>query len=221
MTREEIQRTAVDLFAHKGFAATSIRQLGTAAGVNSATLYHYAAGGKEEWLATIMRTCLAELLRLGRLALVCSEDPNIQLVQLVRGHVGMTALNPLTARVTDQEMRALSADNFAELVAVRDDYESMFSTVLTRGVRTSAFQVVDARLTRLALLEMCNGVAHWYRPDGRLSVMQVADQFGELARRIVGATRKTDVDLSDNEVVPRRLATEPSSGQSDAVAATA
>ncbi len=133
----------------------------------------------------------------------------------------MTALNPLTARVTDQEMRALSADNFAELVAVRDDYESMFSTVLTRGVRTSAFQVVDARLTRLALLEMCNGVAHWYRPDGRLSVMQVADQFGELARRIVGATRKTDVDLSDNEVVPRRLATEPSSGQSDAVAATA
>ena len=36
----EIQQVAVSLFAEKGYAATGIRELGRAAGINSATLYH-------------------------------------------------------------------------------------------------------------------------------------------------------------------------------------
>ena len=45
----DVQRAAVALFAEKGFAATGIRELGNAAGLNSATLYHHV-GGKQELL---------------------------------------------------------------------------------------------------------------------------------------------------------------------------
>lgn len=41
-------------------------------------------------------------------------------------------------------------------------------------------------MARYALLEMCNGVADWYRPDGRLSVAELQDRFSELACRMVG-----------------------------------
>ena len=62
-------------------------------------------------------------------------------------------------------MRALrrSADG---LTGVRDEYETLFTDRAgprRRSRRT--FHVTDAGVTRLALLEMCNGVAHWYRPE--------------------------------------------------------
>ncbi|WP_193081595.1 TetR/AcrR family transcriptional regulator [Brevibacterium aurantiacum] len=183
--KTEVLQAAVRLFAEKGFAATGIRELGSAAGLNSATLYHYA-GGKNELLSSIMRECLEALLAAGRDAVGESSDPVDQLARLVAAHVGFSAENPLTGRVTDQEMRALDADSYSELVALRDDYESMFSTVINRGIHTGAFEVFDPHLLRLALLEMLNGVAHWYRPNGRLSCREVQRRFVEYAGRLVG-----------------------------------
>ena len=46
----KVQQAAVLLFARQGFAATGIRELGAAAGINSATIYHYV-GSKESLLA--------------------------------------------------------------------------------------------------------------------------------------------------------------------------
>ncbi|MFF2108570.1 TetR/AcrR family transcriptional regulator [Rhodococcus koreensis] len=213
MRKQDVQQAAVTLFAQKGFAATGIRELGSAVGINSATLYHYAGGGKEELLATIMRTCLDELLRGGREAVATSSDPTVQLIALIASHVGISALNPQTARVTDQEMRSLSSENFSSLVALRDDYESMFSSVLERGVRTGAFHLTDVRLARLAMLEMCNGVAHWFRPHGRLSVEEVQARFVEFGCRMVGADAAAHHDLGDL-TPPIRLEIEPTDADS-------
>lgn len=208
MRKQDVEQAAVALFAQKGFAATGIRELGAAVGINSATLYHYAGGGKEELLTTIMRTCLTELLRGGREALAESSDPTVQLIALIASHVGISAVNPKTATVTDQEMRSLSPQNYRALVALRDDYESMFSAVLERGVRTGAFRLTDVRLTRLALLEMCNGVAHWFGPHGRLSVADVQAGFVEFGCRLVGADPAAHHEL-DQLTSPIRLDIEP------------
>ncbi len=60
----KVQRAAVLLFAAHGFAATGIRELGAAAGINSATLYHYT-GSKEDLLVSIMRSCLEAMIESG------------------------------------------------------------------------------------------------------------------------------------------------------------
>ncbi|MCG5214733.1 TetR/AcrR family transcriptional regulator [Streptosporangium sp. KLBMP 9127] len=206
MRLEEIQQAAVGLFAQKGYAATGIRELGRAAGINSATLYHYA-GGKEEILSGVMRTCLEQLLRSAIDATSSSADPGIQLARLVRGHVGLCALNPLTAKVTDQEIRALGSRDQEALIGMRDDYESVFAKVIERGARTGVFQLTDLRIARLALLEMCNGVANWYRPDGRLDVTEVQDRFVEFACRLVGISVVSREESGD--LPPIRLACEP------------
>jgi hypothetical protein len=46
-------------------------------------------------------------------------------------------------------------------------------------------------MTRLALLEMCNGVSRWYSPKGaaKLSLEQIADHFSSLALALVRAAR--------------------------------
>jgi AcrR family transcriptional regulator len=202
-----VQRAAVGLFAEKGFAATGIRELASVLGINSGTLYHHAGGGKPELLSTIMRDCLTALLAGGRHALAVSSDPGQQLAALTAAHVGFSAVNPLTAQVTDQEVRSLDDSSRIELVGMRDEYESLFAEVLGRGARGGVFHLTDAVIARLALLEMCNGVAHWYRPDGRLSCAEVQARLVEFAGRLVGCEPLADPTASFP--TPQRLAIEP------------
>lgn len=53
--REEILRTALEVFAQKGYLKTSIRELADAANLSQAGLLHYF-GSKEELLVEILRT---------------------------------------------------------------------------------------------------------------------------------------------------------------------
>lgn len=195
------------LFARQGFAATGIRELGAAAGINSATIYHYA-GSKEELLVQVMRSCLDAMISAGAAALRLSAEPTIQLAALVSSHVGFTATNPLTARVAEYEMRALSPANRKDMQRLRDDYEALFAQVLERGTRVGSFTTEDLTMARLALMEMGTGVAHWFRSDGRLSLEEVQKYFVNMAFRILAVDPSvlTDVDFI---IAPRLLESEP------------
>ncbi|GAA1040497.1 TetR/AcrR family transcriptional regulator [Virgisporangium ochraceum] len=207
---DAVRQAAVSLFARQGYAGTGIRELGRAVGLTSATLYHYA-GAKEDLLAGVMRDALAELLRSARDAVDgpgVPDGPAVQLARLVAVHVGFSAVNPQTTRVTDHEVRALSPATRAELVGMRDDYEAMFARVLDRGARTAVFALTDVRLARLGLLGMCNGVANWYQSGGRVDLETLQERFIEFTCRMVGTPVLHLADLGPL-APPVRLACEP------------
>lgn len=210
MDRGRVQQAAVACFAARGFAATGIRELGAAAGINSATLYHYA-GSKEELLVGIMRSCLDAMIDSGSAALRTSPEPTLQLAALVSSHVGFTATNPLTSRVAEHEMRALGAENRRAMQHLRDEYESLFAQVVQRGLRVGEFTADDATMARLALMEMGTGVAHWYRPDGRLTLAQVQHNFVNMACRILAAN-PAPLEGADYIRPPELLGSEPPPG---------
>ncbi|MFJ6415364.1 TetR/AcrR family transcriptional regulator [Paeniglutamicibacter sp. NPDC091659] len=203
----KVQRAAVLLFAAHGFAATGIRELGAAAGINSATIYHYT-GSKEDLLASIMRSCLEAMIDAGSAALRISAEPTIQLTALVASHVGFTATNPLTSRVAEYEMRALGPENRYAMQGLRDEYESLFALVVERGLRVGDFTVDDATMARLALMEMGTGVAHWYRADGRLTLTEVQHNFVNMACKMLSADH-TLFDGTDYIRQPVLLGSEP------------
>ncbi len=213
MDTGRVQRAAVTLFAVKGFAATGIRELGAQAGMNSATLYHYV-GSKEQLLASIIRACLEEMTSSGERAIRRSSEPVVQLAGLVSSHVGLTAVNQLTARVAEYEMRGLTGDNRAELQAMRDEYEQLFGQIIERGHRVGAFASDDLALTRLAILEMCTGVAHWYRPGGRLELEAVQRFFVRSACTLL-AVDHSELDGVDFIAETRRLHSEPEAHSAD------
>lgn len=204
---EEVRRAAVRLFAERGFAATGIRDIARAVGLNSATLYHYV-GSKEDLLIGMMRESQEDLLRAGREAFAGSADPAVQLARLVRAHVATEAVNPLMSRVSDHEVHSLAGRSRERIVRLRDDYESLFRKALAHGARTGQFTITDLPVARYALLEMCNGVADWYRPDGRLQVAELQDRFSELACRMVGG-RLVERAECEPPVAITRLGWEP------------
>jgi AcrR family transcriptional regulator len=204
LTKLRIREAAVRLFAAKGFEGTGIREIADQAGVRTSALYHYM-DSKEELLVDIMVSILEQLIASGKEALDGAATAPSQLVALVRAHVSLHALARLNAQVGDGELRALGEVSRVRVVGLRDEYEDMWATVLREGRAAGVFDFEDEKITRLALLEMCNGVCHWYSEIGSMTVEDVADAFAGLALSLVGATAGGQrVRLSDVESPPAR-----------------
>ncbi|MFD9892968.1 TetR/AcrR family transcriptional regulator [Amycolatopsis sp. NPDC059027] len=184
-SRERVRAAAVKLFAAKGFHGTGIRDLAQEAELSSASLYHYM-GTKEDLLVDIMTTALRRLLDAARQAVAESAGPVTRVRTLVALHVLAHAVQPEETRVVDNEVDALSDESRERVVALRDDYEKLWSDAIEEGVAAGVFHTTHPAVTRLALLEMCNGVARWYSPRGPLSLDQLAAHYAELALRVLG-----------------------------------
>jgi AcrR family transcriptional regulator len=185
-TKLRIQEAAKRLFAAKGFEGTGIREIADQAGVQTSALYYYM-GSKEDLLVDVMVSILEKLMVVAKEALVGATSPPTQLVAIVRAHVGVHALDRLSALVGDGELRALDELHLVPVIKLRDDYEELWAIVLREGLAREVFHFDDAKIVRLALLEMCNGVSRWYSEAGALLVGDVADAFAELALSLVGA----------------------------------
>jgi AcrR family transcriptional regulator len=219
-TKRRIEDAALHLFAARGFEATGIRDIADEAGISTAALYHYM-GSKDELLVDFMLVSMTQLTRVAQEALAGAEGPAGELACLVGVHVGFHALDSQRSLVADDELRALSEEAFARVIRLRDDYERLWADVLERGERSGVFRLADARITRLALLEMCNGVARWFSDKGPLTTAELADAFTDLALAMVSAQsnrrplRRADVTCpptSDILAIIERELKEPAPG---------
>jgi hypothetical protein len=120
--------------------------------------------------------------------LATADESAAQLAALVRAHVVYHALDPLRSMVNDDELRVLTGEPRANLMGLRDQYERLWSDVLDAGLSAGAFSFASRKITRLALLEMCNGVDRWYSDKGPMGPGEVADIFADLALAMVEAS---------------------------------
>ncbi|MFD2493270.1 TetR/AcrR family transcriptional regulator [Amycolatopsis jiangsuensis] len=187
---ERVRAAAVKLFAAKGFHGTGIRDLAQEAELSSATLYHYM-GTKEDLLVEIMTTALRRLLDAAGKATAGTADPVARLRTLVTLHVLAHAVQPGETRVVDNEVDALSASARARVVALRDEYEGLWARIIEDGVAHGVFHTDRPAVTRLALLEMCSGVARWYSPHGPLRLEELSTHYAELTLRALGGPAGT------------------------------
>jgi AcrR family transcriptional regulator len=187
-TRDKIFASALRLFANKGYGSVGIREIAFEANVSSAVLYYHAKS-KHDLLLQLMSDRLGRITRIGKLACEGLERPEEQLVALVRVHVLSHALHP--DEVIDNELSSLDAGGRRRIVALRDEYESLWTAILARGATPPAvFHLSEPKLTRLGLLEMCNGVARWYSSSGERTASEIADHFAGLALTMTGAHRQ-------------------------------
>lgn len=191
-TRQLIHDAALRLFGTLGFAGTGIRLIAQEAGVSLASLYHYMSS-KEELLEGMLRENILTLLRDAEVALQARKQPTSQIRALVRVHVHTHATDSLLCIVSDTQLRSLSEPKRAEIIALRDVYERLWRDVIQRGVDANEFSVRDVPVAASALLDMCTGIVHWYRADGRLSLDELVDLYIDMSMQLLGrsASRKT------------------------------
>ena len=184
-TRGRILEAALHLFAETSYAGASIREIATAAGVQSASLYaHFPS--KERILAELAGIGHEEHHRRLRHALLESRpDPAAQLTALVRAHVRMHCELSMLAVVCNNELHSLSPALAEPVMATRDSSTQLFNEVIQRGVDLGEFAPAHVWLAVAAIGGMGVRVANWYTPGFELTIDQVADTYADFALGIV------------------------------------
>lgn len=182
--RREIDDVASELFRANGYAATSVRDIARALDIQGASLYAHVAS-KEDVLWSILDGAASafENRAAAALAETADGDPVERLAALVEAHVDVVTADPGRASVFVTEWRHLSPDRRAAIGERRDAYEQRFRDVIVDGASVGAFGTTDPAIAAAFILTALNGIATWYRRDGRLSADRIADHYVDLALR--------------------------------------
>ena len=168
--RQALLRAAAKLFRTQGFAASSTRDIATAAGMRSGSpFYHFE--NKEALLAAVMREGMQSALQRQTVAMNTASAAAVGgpvlsardcLRVLVRNHFEVL-LGPDSdfIPVMLYEWRSLSAAQRAEVNALRRDYEAVWVPVL-QALHGSGQLSGDPGLARLMIFGALNWAVQWY-----------------------------------------------------------
>jgi TetR/AcrR family transcriptional regulator, cholesterol catabolism regulator len=184
--RRAIEDVASSLFRERGYAATSVRDIARALDIQGASLYAHVTS-KEDVLWAIVDRAASAFEEAADRALAGGHglpaDATNRLAALVRAHVGVIAADPELASVFVHEWRHLSGDRRDAILARRDGYERRFRKLVADGMAAGDFTSTDPAIAAAFLLTALNGIAGWYRVEGRLPADRIADHYADLAVR--------------------------------------
>jgi TetR/AcrR family transcriptional regulator len=148
--KQKILVAAEELFAEKGFASTSIREIASRAGVNSAMIYYYFED-KQGLYRNIIDFCSNETYRMLLRAFKGRRDPADQLKEFCIEYARAHYLNRDIVKIIHREMLA-DGEDMSDFVRLY--FKKSLDTVcdiLERGIDTGKFREVDKELTAATL----------------------------------------------------------------------
>jgi AcrR family transcriptional regulator len=174
--REQILACAGQLFATKGVSATTVREIGSAVGLLSGSLYHYF-DSKEAMVEQIVADFLQDLLEVYQAAQRENPDPRDGLAALIRASFQLVAKHPYACQIFQHDFNYLrTMPRFAALDEMAREGEHAWLEVLRAGVDAGRFRpdiapLVFYRFARDAIFL----TVRWYRPGGRYDLDDLAD----------------------------------------------
>jgi len=176
--RQELLHAAARLFRRKGFAATTTRDIATAAGMRAGSpFYHFDS--KAALLFAVMEQGMRAALQRQAEAVAGVPVPQ-QLRKLVRAHFDIL-LGPGSdfVPVMLYEWRSLTATQRAAIAKLQRDYEACWAGAL-RSLCEAGHIQADVHLARLMFLGALNWSVQWYKPKKGASLDELTEQAMQL-----------------------------------------
>jgi AcrR family transcriptional regulator len=146
-------------------------------GLQKASLYYYISD-KEHLLYEICEVSLQRIHATAEAAVDGVRHPRQQVEQLIAAHVGAMLEDRDMHATMLVELRALSGDRRANIIALRDNYEALVRGVISRAQEANELRRdISAHDLTLALLNLLNWTIFWYSPEGGRTPGQLADEF--------------------------------------------
>jgi TetR/AcrR family transcriptional regulator len=178
----------MDLFARKGFAGTSMRDLASATGLSVSGLYHHVPG-KSQLLHQLQEDAFRRLLR-PLSSLPPSMTPEEKLGLLIQNHVSFFAHHITEMKVLAHESDALGGELGRKMHARRRRYYRLCLRIVSDILRKSRRVDIDVRVCTMTLFGMINWIYTWYRPTWHGDPDTVARQMTEIFLRGIRRDRR-------------------------------
>lgn len=197
----ELLDEATELFAEKGYEATSLQDIAVAVGVSRPALYHYLRS-KEDLLVMLAKQMshnLAELLeQLRRRPDVTPLEKVRQLTELLARE---RAQRPEQFRILDRTENTLPEPAATEHLEAKRRIVRELVTIIEEGIAAGQMQPVDARTAAFSLLGMCNWTAWWIRPQDAENVDSIVNTMVGFADAMLAAPNENAGETSPHELL--------------------
>lgn len=173
--RDRLLAAAAGLFRRRGYAATTVREIGAEVGLLSGSLFHHVRS-KDEMLFAVMERVIGAMLADLRAALARAPGPEARVRALIE--VELAYLHGPASDATVvlfHDWRALSADRQAVLLDGRGAYFALWDAVLAEA-RAAGLTAVEPSVLRQFLHGALAWTSYWYRPGGALDLAALTDQ---------------------------------------------
>lgn len=169
----ELLDAAAALFAQRGYAATSMRDIALAVKMLPGSVYYHFAS-KEELLVAVYEAGVDELATAVRAAVTPADAPWQQLEAACRAHLETVLRHSDYAQVLIRVYPEDVPDAADRLRGLRAGYEDIFRTLVAALPLPAGS---DRRTLRLMLLGALNWARVWFDPEGRQTPRALAAKF--------------------------------------------
>lgn len=185
--REAILARAAELFAHRGYPATSMNQVAEACGLSKATLYHYF----DDKYALLVDLCDGHVTKLEAIvqhALAQKRSPQMQMRALIASLVAEYAGAQHAHRVLTEDVKFLEPDDRKRVLDRERGVVRGFADVVG-ALRPDLKEAALAKPLTMLLFGMVNWMFTWMKPDGALDHDAIAPIVADLFLGGLGAVK--------------------------------
>ena len=178
--KEQVLRTAAEVFASKGYETATLDDVALALDMRKASLYHYVTSKSNLVGLLFVRAFQAGMERLEEAARVA--DSRQRLIAIIRVFVDEMADHPgLVAAFAGH--RPVFHDERDEQFKANDDrLVDIVTQAVAAATAAKALPEVNPRYAALAIIGMLSSVCVWYDPAHDLAADQVAANMVRLLR---------------------------------------
>jgi AcrR family transcriptional regulator len=165
---DHIVTAAASLFAAKGVATTTVRDIGDAAGILSGSLYHHF-DSKESIGDEILREFIDDVLGAYREAVGGEDPPRMAIERMVRSSTAALSRHRAALTMLQNDWAYINAlPRFAYLRTATREIEQTWIAQLEAGKRSGVFRAdLDARLTYRLLRDVLWIPTSWKQGRGK------------------------------------------------------
>jgi len=186
-TRLAILACAAALFHERGYGAVSIRDIGSAAGISTSTLYHHFTD-KSCILYEITDRFMVDFNEATFAAAQVGGTPTDRIKAIICEHVLFQDRRRGELLTGHHFRRVLDDTQRARVLGLQRAYRNMVMDVVEEGIASGDFVGVDPNFSVSCILDMANGVREWFRETGPMTIDELAVLYADAAVRVCGGS---------------------------------
>jgi AcrR family transcriptional regulator len=176
--RAALVALAAELFAERGYRATTVREIAEAAGVLSGSLYHHF-DSKESIIDELLSSYLDELLAQYR-AIVSEGGSGVDVLSRLV-HAAFSSFDRHRAAITvfqNEREYLLNYPRFSYLAKSEQAVSRLWMRVIRKGIAGGELRTdLDPKLAHRFIRDAIWVSVRWYQPGGRFTSSQLADHY--------------------------------------------
>ena len=179
--RREILSRAAALFARKGVASTTVREIADEVGILSGSLYHHFES-KEAMVDEIISSYVDDLRTRYKAVLAGNGDARSRLRDLVRASLETAAAHPHATEIYQNDANYLSGlPRFSYLKNVSREVQTAWLSVIDEGVADGTFRSdIETKIVYRLMRDATWLSVRWFKPTAKYPLDQLIDDYSSV-----------------------------------------